>query len=257
MTPTKTIRSGRCYRYYASRCETEEAKKHPVWRVPAVDLEEIVIGKLSTFLCDQSALQDHLQGSNLDELESLFTEAKTCSGKLISADPHGQRKLLLSWITKVIVGSDSVGFAIDLTTLISSPTPTTGEDHTVTVSIPASIVRNGKQTRLAVPPSSRDAVQRKDTPLIRLVAKAWAARCAIEGSSNDPKQVAADEGHEADYFARLIRLGYLAPDIVSAIIEGKQPASLTRQKLARIGSLPIRWDEQRAILGFTPTAISN
>ncbi len=257
MTPTKTIRSGRRYRYYASRCETEEAKKHPVWRVPAADLEEIVIGKLSTFLYDQSALQNHLLESNPGDLDALFTEAKARSDRLVSADPHEQRKLLLSWILRVMVRSETIEITINLTTLISSPTPTTGEDLTVTVSIPASIVRNGKQTRLAIPPSSDDHVRHKDTPLIKLVAKAWAARCAIEGSSNDPKQVAADEGHEADYFARLIRLGYLAPDIISAIVEGMQPANLTRQKLARIGSLPIRWDEQRAILGFTPTAIRN
>lgn len=257
MTPTKTIRSSRCYRYYASRCETEETKKQPVWRVPAADLEEIVIGKLSSFLRDQSTLQNHLQGTNLDELESLFAEAKACSDKLVSADPHERRKLLLSWITKVIVRSDNVEFAVELATMLPSSISEALEDHAVTLSIPASIVRNGKQTRLAIAPSSKDAVKRKDTPLIKLVAKAWAARCAIEKSTNDPKQVAADEDYEADYFARLIRLGYLAPDIISAIIEGKQPASLTRQKLARVGSLPIMWDEQRVLLGFVPAASRN
>lgn len=257
MTPTKTIRSGRCYRYYASRCETEEAKKHPVWRVPAADLEEIVVGKLCNFLGDQSILQSRVQEPNLGDLRMLFTEAKTCSDELISAEPHGQRKLLLRWITKVIVGSDTVEFSIDLTAVLPSSIPDNSEKQSITLSTPASIFRNGKQTRLAIPPSSGDHVRHKDTPLIKLVAKAWAARCAIEGSNNDPKDVAAEEGYEADYFARLVRLGYLAPDIVSAIIDGKQPANLTRQKLARIGSLPIRWDEQRALLGFIPAASPN
>lgn len=255
MTPTKTIRSGRCYRYYASRCETKEAKKHAVWRVPAADLEEIVVGKLCIFLGDQSILQSHVQETNLGDLRMLFTEAKTCSDELISAEPHGQRKLLLRWITKIIVGSDTVELSIDLTAVLPSSTPDNSEKRSITLSTPASIIRNGKQTRLAIPPSSGDHVRHKDTPLIKLVAKAWAARCAIEGSNNDPKDVAIEEGYEADYFARLVRLGYLAPDIISAIIDGKQPANLTRQKLARIGSLPIRWDEQRALLGFIPAAV--
>lgn len=252
MTPTKTIRSGRCYRYYASRCEPEDARKHPVWRVPAADLEEIVVGKLCNFLRDQSILRTYLKKSNLADLETIFEDAKSGSDELVSAEPHEQRKLLLSWITKVMVGSDTVEFTIDLAELLPSSIPNNCEEQTVTLSIPASIVRNGKQTRLAIPPSSNTQLQHKDTSLIKLVAKAWVARCAIEASNNDLKQIAAEEGYEADYFARLVRLGYLAPDIISAIVEGKQPASLTRQKLARIGSLPIQWDEQRVLLGFIP-----
>lgn len=253
MTPTKTLRSGRCYRYYASRRETDETKKHPVWRVPAADLEEIVIGKLRSFLNDHSTLQRQFQGFNPDKLDQIFTAAKRAFEELGTAAPHGQRKLLLDWIASVGVRNDAVEFKVNLDAVLPSMVSSNQSDQSLNLSVPASIVRNGKQTRLAVPPSSNDAPQRKDSSLINLVAKAWKARCAIEASDADPKVVAAREGYEADYFARLVRLGYLAPDIISAIVEGKQPASLTRQKLARIGSLPIQWDEQRALLGFTPT----
>ena len=33
----------------------------------------------------------------------------------------------------------------------------------------------------------------------------------------------------------LVRISFLAPDILVAILEGRQPGTLTRQKLARIG----------------------
>lgn len=252
MTPSKTLRSGRCYRYYASRRETDEAKEHPVWRVPAADLEEIVIGKLCIFLNDESALQNQFHGTDLDGLKHLFVEAKIRSKELGCAEPHGQRKLLVSWINSVFIQDNKVEFVVGLRAML--PTMETGNYHaeTLTLSIPASIVRNGKQTRLAIPPSSSDFVNHKDASLINLVAKAWKARCAVEASNDDPKEVAIREEHEAEYFARLVRLGYLAPDIISAIIEGKQPASLTRQKLARTGSLPVLWDEQRTLLDFTP-----
>ena len=41
---------------------------------------------------------------------------------------------------------------------------------------------------------------------------------------------------------------FLAPDIVEAILDGRQPADLTVQKLLR--SLPLAWAEQRQRLGF-------
>ena len=44
----------------------------------------------------------------------------------------------------------------------------------------------------------------------------------------------------------------LAPDIVRAIIDGGQPKKLTARELARLGSLPLSWTQQRAMLGFEP-----
>ena len=48
---------------------------------------------------------------------------------------------------------------------------------------------------------------------------------------------------------RLLRLNYLAPDIVAAILDGEQPSSLTR-KMLLYGELPLDWALQRRMLGF-------
>ncbi|WP_338501092.1 recombinase family protein [Sphingomonas kaistensis] len=61
--------------------------------------------------------------------------------------------------------------------------------------------------------------------------------------------------HAANYkltpskFSRLLRLNYLAPDIKSAILDGRQPPDLTERKLL-YSPLPADWHQQRAILGF-------
>ena len=57
-------------------------------------------------------------------------------------------------------------------------------------------------------------------------------------------------GLKADYFRVLVRISFLAPDIVAAILEGRQPGTLTRHKLARITDLPPEWEGQRRVLGF-------
>ena len=48
----------------------------------------------------------------------------------------------------------------------------------------------------------------------------------------------------------LVRISFLVPDIVAATLDGRQPATLTRQKLARMTDLPTAWEAQRRALGF-------
>ena len=45
--------------------------------------------------------------------------------------------------------------------------------------------------------------------------------------------------------------GILAPDIVEAIFDGRQPVELTVARLKRVRDLPVSWTEQRQVLGFT------
>ena len=52
------------------------------------------------------------------------------------------------------------------------------------------------------------------------------------------------------YFSRIVRLAYLAPDITTAILHGRQPPRLTAAWLAQTSDLPLAWSEQRRILGF-------
>jgi len=47
-----------------------------------------------------------------------------------------------------------------------------------------------------------------------------------------------------------VRLTFLAPDIVAAILAGKQPAGLNANKLMADTRLPLDWREQRTTLGF-------
>ena len=49
--------------------------------------------------------------------------------------------------------------------------------------------------------------------------------------------------------SRLVRLNYLAPDIIAAILDGDQPHDLTGHKLMAT-DLPMDWSLQRKILGF-------
>jgi hypothetical protein len=64
------------------------------------------------------------------------------------------------------------------------------------------------------------------------------------------EEAGVQEGIGAPYAARLMRLNFLAPDIVVAILNGRQPLALTASKLMADTRLPLDWSEQRRALGF-------
>jgi len=49
---------------------------------------------------------------------------------------------------------------------------------------------------------------------------------------------------------QLLRISFLAPDIITAIIEGRQPSALTGRRLLRVSDLPFDWAGQRRLFGF-------
>jgi hypothetical protein len=52
-------------------------------------------------------------------------------------------------------------------------------------------------------------------------------------------------------FTALVRLSYLSPDIIRALLAGRHPAELTPARLLRLSKdLPHDWQEQRHFLGF-------
>ncbi len=61
---------------------------------------------------------------------------------------------------------------------------------------------------------------------------------------------AAEQGISQSYATRLLRLAWLAPDIVEAVFAGCQPTNLTASRLMQDTRIPTDWQEQRRTLGF-------
>jgi hypothetical protein len=87
--------------------------------------------------------------------------------------------------------------------------------------------------------------------MFRLLASARSANAAmLAGGEQRLADVAKAHGYTEKYFTLLLRLATLDPSIVQAILDGRQPPSLTRMRLAKITNLPIDWAGQRLALGF-------
>jgi hypothetical protein len=91
-----------------------------------------------------------------------------------------------------------------------------------------------------------------DPALLRIVARAHDIQERLRQNGELTLHAIASEEHVTPgYVSRLLRLPSLAPDITTAIINGKNPPQLTAKKLMRLAlEIPVDWSEQRKLLGF-------
>ena len=92
------------------------------------------------------------------------------------------------------------------------------------------------------------ATAKPDPPVSKLLTRARRFNTTLIGSDGVPFAAPAErESVSPSYFTRLVRLSDLAPDIIEAILDGRQPRD--RQAAAH-SRLPLAWDQQRGVLGF-------
>ena len=90
----------------------------------------------------------------------------------------------------------------------------------------------------------------RDETLVKALVRAHRWRRRIEsGRAKSITDLAEQEGVTDAYVCRLLPLTCLAPDIVEAILDGRQPKGL---RLAEVlGNGPLGWEEQRGAWGFS------
>jgi hypothetical protein len=99
--------------------------------------------------------------------------------------------------------------------------------HTLTVVIPLSVqIRGGRKAMVTPGMLVLDA--RQDVTLIKAVARAFRWRRMLEGGQfATVQELAAAEKINASYVSRVLRLTLLAPDIIEAILDGRQSEGMT------------------------------
>jgi site-specific DNA recombinase len=117
------------------------------------------------------------------------------------------------------------------------------------LSIAASLRGAGKGKRLVIESSAHSEI---NAGLVDLMRDAFAVRNSLlSGSDDSIEAMTVRLGMSTGYISALVRLSYLAPSIVRACLEGRQPVGLTPTRLLTSSQdLPHDWQEQRRFLGF-------
>jgi hypothetical protein len=121
---------------------------------------------------------------------------------------------------------------------------------TVTVRVPLAIRRRPGRKTVVMPVGDGGEAAlptRADPTLVKALARAFRyQRLLDEGRYASISEMAAAERIERGYLGTLLRLTLLAPDVVEAILAGRQPDGLGLLRLMK--PFPLNWPDQRTAL---------
>lgn len=113
----------------------------------------------------------------------------------------------------------------------------------ITVRVPFRIVKRGGRKEIQ-PPADAPVQRRTDNTLIKALARAFRWKRMLEaGRFATMAELGEHEKIATSYLTRVLRLTLLAPDIVDAILDGRQGPEITLANL--LDPFPLDWDEQR------------
>jgi hypothetical protein len=127
-----------------------------------------------------------------------------------------------------------------------------GQVRRVTIRIPIRLQRRGGRKLIMTPEGAAMPTPkpRRDETLVKALVRAHRWRRRIEsGRARSITDLAEQEGVTDAYVCRLLPLTCLAPDIVEAILDGRQPKGLRLAEM--LGNGPLLWEEQRGRLDLS------
>lgn len=262
-TPSHTVKKGRRYRYYVSESVSKSGgTQNGSYRLPAHQIESLVLSRLRQFLESPNDVLDSLSLPTDDAslLQQLTTTAQNSSGQRFGKT-HSDA--LSKFVERVIVHRERVEVLVTrrglrdalINGLPTDPFPTQDtlagdQGDLVHLNADAKLKRCGREVRLVVPPRSSLSMPSNPVPsLLKAVARGHDWRLQIiAGKVSGRRSLSKQTGLDERYVGRILQTAFLAPDIVQAILDGRQPADFTLERLRK--DVPMNWAEQRLQFGF-------
>jgi len=220
LTPSHAVKKGRRYRYYVSATLITEAEtdRSQGWRLAAQEIEGCVISILVDALTSPARLLERLHTSGMpgDMIRTLLIKMR-CSA-------------LLGGEVPLRASEEPSGSTIELTAAVD-------------------FKRRGAAIKLVLPGlAQQNPASRCDPALIKAIVRgrAWFEELAT-GRARSLQDLANRDGITRRYIRRLVDLAFLSPQLVEAIMQGRQSVALTATRLTEL-DLPLDWSEQHRLL---------
>ena len=123
---------------------------------------------------------------------------------------------------------------------------TTNEGRTLTVRVPLTLRKRGGRKEVVAPDGATWGTPRPrvDNTMVKAIARAHRWKRLLEsGRFASVTELAEAEKINQSYLCRVLRLTLLAPDIVEAILDGRQPPGIQLDVL--LNRHPVAWSTQR------------
>ena len=240
MVPTYATKATRRYAYYETRKDLARPENPVATRIGQGQLEWHLIVQLTTLLEDEHALRRISGEEEGGALRNLFSKAKLTAASLVFDDPR--QSIIPQLIAAIQVHHDRIDVRLNAEALGCR------NSRHWNWSIPLPSRKPFREAKLRIDPDANSKPM--DTGLITLLADAFLARGLVIASPElSINQVAKREGRCRKQLTKLVRLSWLSPSIVEAIVAGQAPSRLTRKWLLD-ADLPLSWSAQEETLGF-------
>jgi DNA invertase Pin-like site-specific DNA recombinase len=234
MSPSHALKKGVRYRYYVSSPVVQGRKEEAglVKRVPAVEIEKLVIGALRDHA---SASQQATKLTDKELVETRLGRAVICSHEI---------EVIFAESPEAATSSDRRHSGAD-----ESPRP---EETSKSIRIAWTPQPHRRTREIILPEQPTGSVQpiRQEERLNLLKAIALGRKWLddlIEGTCPDMFALAKREGKTERSIRMFVSLAFLDPTLVKAAAEGRLPRGYG---LSRMTGLPMAWPDQWRALGL-------
>jgi site-specific DNA recombinase len=252
-------------RYYISN-QSEWGRRHGVrrYRTKADPLERLVVAAITTMLSNREQLRAMLLrlGIHDKSLNKLTAAGGVAARRFDTVSIRQSQRALKALIERIELSSTLIKIVIrtpelprylswDGVGFFSGDTDAWGRPHiTDVIDVPANTICMKRELTLLLKRTQASTSAKPNRSLIGLLKRARLAQAALDDREvYHPNELAARIHCHPKRFTHLVRLNYLAPDIIASILDGTQPPALTAKSIMA-ANLPMDWALQRRLLGF-------
>lgn len=242
LVSSHAVKDKRRYRYYVGKALHEKRADEGL-RIPAREIEAAVAERLAQAFDDPLAL---LASARLP-IESAGITTLDQRGRGLAARIRGMdcdiiRKLLVT----VRVERDRIVLTCDTAVIaeLLGSTPAEGTCSTMELISHVRLARTGLAMRLVREDGTAPA-ETSGQSLVKLIATAHRYWHVLRNEHIDITRLAEPEKVSNAWITRVLRLAFLSPEIVGAILKGKQKAGVDGGTLLAPGAISTLWSDQR------------
>lgn len=164
------------------------------------------------------------------------------------------RRAMLAFVSRVQIHPDRLEIMLDPLGLLrwhddvdedeaNERAPSTAEHPSVILTVPVQMQRRGNELRLVIEGAGEE---RAASPgLLKLVALARVVGQRLLDDRASIDDAAQEEGMTTSYVSRLVRINFLAPDIVARLLTGRHDPALSARQLMADTRFPLDWSKQK------------
>src|ERR1700730_11556773 len=190
MTPTHATKKAKRYRYYvsASPLAGDHPQAQKEMRVPAGDIEALVLDRLRAFFSSRTDIGDALAPLDLDAraLDAALRNAFGLSERWLAMPPVEMKSLVLDIVERVTIAANRIDIWLNRAKIAAALEAGGGSQRPdidpITLSIAAKLRRAGKGKRLVI---ANGAEAEVNAGLVELIKDAFTIRIQLLSGSDD------------------------------------------------------------------------